>query len=198
MKKSLAIFFLIITSMAFGQNSNNGNATVLGGRHEIRFSIGDPFCSRGSINGAFVNSNSNYGNTFAPTKFANKMAATPSFTLGYRYRVVNWLWIGGDINSCGFWGTKTIKSGLETYPIFNHAYNWGTFFAVRFSYFNREKISLYSEVAMNVIVGGKNMGLPRGGMTLIGFNAGGAHWFGSAELGVGYKGFLNAGFGYRF
>ena len=84
---------------------------------------------------------------------------------------------------------------------------------IRFSYFNRPHVTLYSglSVGVDLHIPGKYEGneaykdyypdplfYSAFQATLFGVKAGGSHWFGSFELGAGYKGIASLGVGYEF
>ena len=117
-------------------------------------------------------------------------------SVGYRYRALTWPWVGGDVNFLGYFGRPASGSTVEPFNSFMvHAS-----FAVRFSYLNREMVTLYSEYSHGIVGWSKNV-VARERMlsqfTLIGVEFGCGRWFGSAELGLGYRGLLNVGVGCR-
>ena len=78
---------------------------------------------------------------------------------------------------------------------------------IRFSYFNREKINLYSGIGLGIQAAFQTNIPPNPSLrfstnvacqlTFFGVSFG-KKWVGSAELGLGYKGVFNMGIGYRF
>ena len=138
--------------------------------HEFRFSLGDPIIQSRKV-------------------LYENMVTLPVMSLSYRFRALKWLWIGSDLSYCA-----SISKGL-----YSDAHQVLLALSVRFSYLNREKVVLYSEVSSSLI--GYTTGfhtsvfIPQ--LTAFGVSVGGQNWFGSVELGVGYKGIFNLGFGYR-
>lgn len=174
-------------------------------RHEFTIGIGDP---------ARVNYHRNRTGTepdFYPEVwlqnqpvFGNVYTTCP-ITLGYRFRVLKWLWVGGDISYCGFFGSfREPYTDQKVGAYRDHFISIMP--AVRFSYLNREYVTLYSGIAGGIAFEfGKtypdykfhnnHLALQ---CTLFGVSAGNQSWFGFAELGWGFKGYANAGFGFRF
>jgi hypothetical protein len=76
---------------------------------------------------------------------------------------------------------------------------------LRFSYLNRPHVTLYSGIALGVMLDHVKSREYQGTQAFLGYQltafgvkAGGKHWFGNVELGVGHKGIASAGFGYQF
>ena len=76
---------------------------------------------------------------------------------------------------------------------------------VRFSYLNRPHVTLYSGIALGVMLDHVKAREYQGTQAFLGYQltafgvkAGGNHWFGNVELGIGQKGIVSAGFGYQF
>lgn len=175
-------------------------------RHEFTLGVGDP---------ARVNYFRNRVGTLASfypevwlqnqVYFGNVYTSCP-ITLGYRFRVLKWLWVGGDVSYCGFFGS--FKDRYTDQKVGNYRDHFISIMpAVRFSYLNRDHFTLYSGIAGGVALeycksytGYKahNNHLAFQ-LTLFGISAGSQRWFGFAELGCGFKGgYANAGFGFRF
>jgi len=175
-------------------------------RHEFTLGIGDP---------ARVNYFRNRVGTLASyypevwlqnqVYFGNVYTSCP-ITLGYRFRVLKWLWVGGDVSYCGFFGS--FKDSYTDQKVGNYRDHFISIMpAVRFSYLNRDHFTLYSGIAGGVALeycksytGYKahNNHLAFQ-LTLFGISAGSQRWFGFAELGCGFKGgYANAGLGFRF
>lgn len=171
MKKSILIMaILVATIAAFAQNVSVQKDF---NRHEIRVGIGDPFV-------AFYSAQPNTMNHICPP-----------INIEYHYRALKWLWVGGGINFYGSFEPDKKAWQLST-----------PYLSTRFSYFNREHVILYSGFSASLFAitdSAKNLKRTvYSHFTLFGVSAGNRNWFGSAELGLGYKGFLNLGFGYRF
>ena len=169
-------------------------------RNEFSLSVGDPVFANWT---RFVDFSSARGSWLEiPT--TTDVYTTLPITLSYRYRLLKWLWLGGDISYCGFFGTsRNIYTGE---PMYRYRENTVCIMpAVRFSYLNREHVTLYSGFASGLKFGFSKaynekqsyVRLPFQ-LTLFGVSAGSQSWFGFAEVGVGNEGFAKAGFGYRF
>ena len=143
---------------------------------------------------------------------------SPVISGSYYYRVTPWFWVGLSMNYAHY--TKNIKvryawddpsamrvEGTRTYHLL------GIMPGIRFSYFNRPHVTLYSglSVGVDLHISGKYEGgetykdyypdplfYSAFQATLFGVKAGGKHWFGSFELGAGYKGIAALGVGYEF
>lgn len=174
-------------------------------RHEFTLGVGDP---------ARVNYFRNRVGTLAnyypevwlqnQVYFGNVYTSCP-ITLGYRFRVLKWLWVGGDVSYCGFFGA--FKDRYTDQKVGDYRDHFISIMpAVRFSYLNRDHVTLYSGIA-----GGFALEYCKSypdykahnnhlafQLTLFGVSAGNQRWFGFAELGCGFKGYVNAGFGFRF
>ena len=181
-------------------------------RHEIRFEVSDPFGIR-EIVGRMENrhySDLLHDGVIPPTTAIHAFRATPFFSLNYHYRLTKWLWTGAMVNYA-YYRDHTDY----TYRIYNT--RWMHCITLmpelRFSYFNRPHVTLYSAVATGVtlFVGHENPSweiydgqwwklstFPTFQLTAFGIRAGGEHLFGTFELGVGIKGIASAGIGYAF
>ena len=174
-------------------------------RHEFTIGIGDP---------ARVNFHRNRRGTepnYYPEVWMQNQSifgdlyTTCPITLGYRFRVLKWLWVGGDVSYCGFFGSfRDLYTDQKVGDYRDHFISIMP--AVRFSYLNRKYVTLYSGIAGGIALEyGKtypdykfhnnHLALQ---CTLFGVSAGSQSWFGFAELGWGFKGYVNAGFGFRF
>lgn len=192
MKKNiiLALMLSVASFLSIGQTINQGKDYSI---HEFRISIGDPLIQMHHVNGLY-SSGLSFSNLFQLPEYEGQCITSLPVTIGYRFRPLKWLWIGGDLTYYHFWGKEKNSSQGDNIS----AYMISLDFAIRFSYLNKEKVTLYSELTYNLI--GYHPGMSRmpPHCTLLGVNTGGKHWFGSFEFGYGYKGLFNVGFGYRF
>ena len=176
-------------------------------RHEIRFEVGDPL-------GIMILQNKNNhlpnisGSNLTAVGYAWR--ATPVFSFNYHYRFTKWLWAGAMVNYVFFKGHTDY-----TFTRFGNRTQHGITLMpeLRFSYFNRPHVTLYSAAALGFtfFLGHINTSLddlhsyqlyisefPSFQLTAFGIRAGGEHLFGTFELGAGIKGFASAGIGYAF
>lgn len=176
-------------------------------RHEIRFEVGDPL-------GIMIlqNKNNQLPNISGSnlTAVGHAWRATPVFSFNYHYRLTKWLWAGAMVNYA-YYRDHTDYS----YQLYNM--RWMHCISLmpelRFSYYNRPHVTLYSTVAVGatLFAGNKNPSwelydgqwwkfsvYPTFQLTAFGIRAGGEHLFGTFELGVGIKGIASAGIGYAF
>ena len=176
-------------------------------RHEIRFEVGDPL-------GIMIlqNKNNHLPNISGSnlTVVGHAWRATPVFSFNYHYRLTKWLWAGAMVNYVFF------KDHTDyTFTRFSNRTQHGITLMpeLRFSYFNRPHVTLYSAAALGFtfFLGHINTSLddlhshqlyisefPSFQLTAFGVRAGGEHLFGTFELGAGIKGFVSAGIGYAF
>lgn len=132
-------------------------------------------------------------------------SALPTLSLSYHYRVAKWCWIGGSLGHTHL--------GSHTMPERNDEH-FNLLAELRFSYLNRKHVTLYSGLGLGI---GFMVGHPYKQidlatyeervphyhysslqLTAIGVRAGSKHWFGTAELGFGARGFATLGVGYAF
>ena len=143
---------------------------------------------------------------------------TPIFSVSYHYRVSPWFWVGVSMNYSYYAkGIRIRYSWDDPYALQvegTRSYHLLGFMPeIRFSYLNRPHVTLYSALSAGVDmhISGKYEGdeqykdyypdqlfYSAFHVTLFGVKAGGKHWFGSLELGAGYKGIVSAGVGYEF
>lgn len=132
-------------------------------------------------------------------------SALPTLSLSYHYRAAKWCWIGGSLGHTHL--------GSHTMPERNDEH-FNLLAELRFSYLNRKHVTLYSGFGLGI---GFMVGHPYKQidlatyeervphyhysslqLTAIGVSAGAEHWFGTAELGFGARGFATLGVGYAF
>lgn len=134
---------------------------------------------------------------------------TPSITAGYMLRLKKWLWLGGQIN---YFSAHQNVRDLFTEEILcrDHTEMLSIIPTVRFSYLNTKYVTLYSAVGLGASICSSvshpdtpeepvvsiDM-FPAFQLTYIGISVG-HKFYGFTELGIGNKGFIYAGFGYRF
>lgn len=181
--------------------------------HEIRLEVSDPL-------GYTILQSPQYHAFFGyePECSIESETFVPIFSAGYHYRVLPWFWIGASINYGYTKDNLSVRYTLDDPLAFNvvstQSYHLiGILPDIRFSYFNRPHVTLYSALSVGVVAhirdkydGGEEYKeyythpniYSAFQATLFGVKAGGRHWFGSFELGAGYKGFAAMGVGYEF
>ncbi len=140
---------------------------------------------------------------------------TPNFNFGYEYRFKKWFWFGGTCTYGGSYDRWVDRVTKQTMLNSNFHYI-GITPTFRFSWLNKTHVTLYSgfSIGLGCYFGTVSKGdtylesVERsrdlhyfsfaGELNLIGVKAGGEHWYGFAELGVGTHGLVQAGFGYHF
>ena len=180
--------------------------------HEIKLEVSDWF---GVL---FMQTHWLHLPTGSEVSYDSPEKISPVISGSYYYRVTPWFWVGLSMNYAHY--TKNIKvryawddpsamrvEGTRSYHLL------GIMPDIRFSYFNRPHVTLYSSlsIGVNLHIPGKYEGdetykdyypdplfYSAFQATLFGVKAGGSHWFGSFELGAGYKGIASLGVGYEF
>lgn len=118
-----------------------------------------------------------------------------NYTLSYTYQDRRWLQYGGKavFGASTRW-RKDIYTG-EKLENFSY-YCLSIMPSVRFNWFYREKVQLYSTISVGIVTDFDEV-YPWGDLTLIGCSFG-RKFFGFAEFGMGTAGWLRGGIGYRF
>jgi len=184
-------------------------------RHEVRFEVSDPFGFFFLMNLREFDNGGHTEYTFDPNDgLAFAFRTTPVFSFNYHYRLTKWLWVGAMVNYAYYKDHTDLP--FHTNAIYTQRrMNCLTLMPeLRFSYYNRPHVTLYSAVAAGTtLFFGKQLYAKQYGdfyweksskvnpsfqLTAFGVRAGGEHLFGSFELGVGIKGFVSAGIGYAF
>ncbi len=184
-------------------------------RHEFQFNIGDPMQNvqfsylyrqhkdriRDFGYGALV---STPGLWTQPLEDYTVTRYVPVFSFSYHYRAAKWFWVGGLSTFSGLHTTYRDRLTDEKTGG-GSEFIWTIMPAIRFSYLNREHVTLYSGAAFGLLFDHIRVREYQGSSTLLtyhltglGVKAGGKHWFGDVEVGYGYKGVVSAGFGYQF
>lgn len=178
-------------------------------RHEIGLGIGDPAIAllyRPSLF-EFYNWNSPVDDWFVDDKFYHgAYYATCPLTFHYVYRAAKFLWVGFDFSYMGVYAKRYRSMDDAQFGWMNEHY-LTLMPKIRFSYFNRKYVTMYSGLSTGVTVGLIDPEFPAGFMTarvlptiqatFYGVSVGNT-WYGFAELGCGYNGFIRTGFGYHF
>ncbi len=192
-------------------------------RHEFRLGVSDPF-------GLWLLKNEQVDfltvGDFDASIIQENRHFTPVVSFDYHFRASKWFWLGLTTAYSYYKGSVDYVEGivaavdLPNVPVYSWQEKEHQFVImpeVRFSYLNRPHVTLYSGLAMGVLINRGNC--YRGGtvpenlyhpdenhtsafsafqLTAFGVKAGAKHWFGSFEAGVGIKGFVNLGVGYEF
>ena len=140
-----------------------------------------------------------------PHDFRSDMASTDTYltprlfvgnySLSYTYQDRRWLQYGGKVVFGA--STRWRKSAHTGEKIDNLSYySLSVMPSVRFNWFYRDAVQLYSTISVGVITDFDEV-YPWGDLTLVGCSFG-RKFFGFAEVGMGMAGWLRAGVGYRF
>ena len=168
-------------------------------KHDIRVGVG-------SMSLVTTFALDDWGNDYEPSyNFRNDMAnadtyLTPrmfvgNYTLSYTYQDRRWLQYGGKAVFGA--STRWRKDAYTGQKLENLSYySLSVMPSVRFNWFYREKVQLYSTVSVGIITDFDEV-YPWGDLTLFGCSFG-RKFFGFAEVGMGTAGWLRGGIGYRF
>ena len=206
-------------------------------RHEFRLGVSDPF-------GILLLKNEqvdflcirNQTNTGIDMPIINEdRHFTPLVSFDYHYRAAKWFWLG-ITTGYGYYKATVdyLPNGVVPAVEIPNAvvdswqekeHQFIIMPEVRFSYLNRPHLTLYSGLAMGLLINRGNYYrgtvyediwfdlVPESSfspqknhtsvfsafqLTAFGLKAGAKHWFGSFEAGFGIKGFANLGVGYEF
>lgn len=140
-----------------------------------------------------------------PHDFRSDMASTDiyltpryfvgNYSLSYTYHDRRWLQYGGKVVFGA--STRWRKDSFTGEKIDNLSYySLSVMPSVRFNWFYRDAVQLYSTISVGVITDFDEV-YPWGDLTLVGCSFG-RKFFGFAEVGMGMAGWLRAGVGYRF
>jgi hypothetical protein len=199
-KQIIFITVILLASSALHAQKRDSTSTFVFSKHEIKLSYGDAF------------------NAMADTMdiIMNNAHFKANFTISYAYRHKKWLWFG--INAVNYIG-KPIRYDMREYDV-NGKYvdyryttkdhGFGFLPAIRFSYLNREKTTLYSgiEVFGCFWIKSHTDGMPNKMEKTLAYHLTYFGWssyldesrkvFIGGELGAGYRGVINIHGGYRF
>lgn len=118
-----------------------------------------------------------------------------NYSLTYTYHDRKWLQYGGQVVFGA--STRSRKDALTNNKLENqNRYVLSVMPTVRFSWFYREAVQMYSSVSFGFTTDFEDLYM-WGDATLFGCSFG-RNFFGFAEVGLGMSGWLRAGFGYRF
>ena len=168
-------------------------------KHDIRVGIGtmslvtsfalDDWNSDMGPSREFRNDMANADTFLTPRMFIG------NYTLSYTYQDRRWLQYGGKAVFGA--STRWRKDAYTGQKLENLSYySLSVMPSVRFNWFYREKVQLYSTVSVGIITDFDEV-YPWGDLTLFGCSFG-RKFFGFAEVGMGTAGWLRGGIGYRF
>lgn len=169
-------------------------------KHDIRVGVG----SLGLMTSLFLDDWGCY-DYLATTSFNTSLKnadtySTPRwfvgiYSLSYTYHHFRWLQYGATV-SFGASTCKTRHTLTNEVLENNNLYMLSVMPTVRFVWYWREKVQLYSSVSLGVMTDMYEI-LPWGDVTLVGCSFG-RKLFGFAEIGGGMSGIFRIGMGYRF
>lgn len=223
--KQITFLFLFAATilMVQAQDENDKSAwkTQLP-RHDIQFGISDP-CLSGFFTGSYpiggmkdpfwedYNTPHTWFSEYDEYRTATQTTGTLYFS--YVYRVAKWCSVGATVSYVGFF-SKT-RDRITNDVLGHSSEHYITVMpTVRFSWFNRPCVTMYSGLAggLGIVSQESRYGRPdrdslfysshtwptwAAQVTLFGIQAG-RKWYGFAEIGAGSRSTLTAGFGYHF
>lgn len=210
MKKTFFTLMLALAvTAAFAQNEEEPDWRTELPRHEIGFCIGDPAIALLYRPSTFGWNNDGYtpDDWFLDDKFYHgPRYATCPLTFHYMYRAAKFLWLGFDFSYMGVYSKLYREWDDAQFGWMNEHY-LTLMPKIRFSYFNRKYVTMYSGISTGITVGLIEPEFPAGFLsvrvrpavqaTFYGISVG-RTWYGFAEVGCGYNGFIRTGFGYHF
>ncbi len=210
MKKQFAIIMLIlISSVAYvqAQDEIEQDWRLELPRHEVGLGIGDPFMALLYRPGDYSYDSSPHETWFNDRNYYHgPVYTTCPISFHYLYRVAKFLWLGGTFSYCGVYAKRYEMCDRAQIGWMNEHY-LTLMPTIRFSYLNKKYVTLYSGVSTGCVLGivspTKLSARPdvqcyfAGQLTAFGVSTGNK-WYGFTEIGIGYNGFVRAGFGYRF
>ncbi|MCQ2284093.1 MAG: hypothetical protein MJZ57_04245 [Bacteroidales bacterium] len=210
MKKTV---FTVLLAMAltavFAQTEEEPDWRMELPRHEFGVGIGDPAIALLYRPSIFELPYDAYtpDDWFLDNKYYHgAYYATCPLTFHYMYRVAKFLWLGFDFSYMGVYAKRYGAADDVQIGWMNEHY-LTLMPKIRFSYFNRKYLTMYSGISTGVTVGLIESESPAGFMsvrvrpavqaTFYGISVG-KNWYGFAEVGCGYNGFIRTGFGCHF
>ncbi len=173
-------------------------------RHEISFGIGDPAFSLLYRGGGYydITTITTPEDSWFPNlsdTYHGPYYSTCPLAFQYMYRLKKFLWLGGTFSYTGVYA-KRYDASDNSQLGWNSEHYITLMPSIRFSYFNREYLTMYSGISTGVVLSLTDRAtkflLP---VQVTGFGISvGKTWHGFAEFGFGMNGFVRTGFGYRF
>lgn len=229
MKRAILILMMVFLGWSSSaQDTLSWKQTLQ--RHDIYFGIGDPLfagltndrfpifskCGYGFFSKCSNNQGPHYATDwFSPDTYSSGVMATPTISIGYKYRIVKWFWLGATVSYTGFFETIYDRVSNKKYSTLN-SHILTIMPEVRFSWLNKKYVTLYSGIGLGVnfifddVYYSENTAHIKAGhrtdyvghsftgqLTFAGVHVG-REWYGFTEIGIGTRGIIQAGFGYNF
>lgn len=202
----LGMISLLVISQLQAQQSDSIAQSYVYPRHECQFGIGDPLIMKMYSSEPFIFFDvfsDEQENWFAPDTYRGMRVTTCPLTFSHMFRVKKWFWVGGLFSYTGIFNQEYDRATRDAV-----GYTKEHFFAIapaiRFSWVNTKYVTMYSGISLGVMFSllqtqqTKSFDIdPFFQLTSIGVSVG-KKWYGFSELGIGAKGIVTAGFGYRF
>ena len=180
-------------------------------RHDIQIGIGDPILPA-LATGHVIGFRKDYyhqptaADWFGPDLY-KCVFWTPNISVGYKYRLTKWFWIGATVSYTGLFDVyydRVTNEKVSTQS--DHIIT--VMPSVRFSWINKKYVTLYSGLSLGYALDifqhksktDPYIGCGHGALfqlTAVGIHVG-RKWYGFTEIGFGIQGFIQAGFGYNF
>ena len=208
--------FLIITLVSLGlslsaqEDTPSWKETLQ--RHDIQIGIGDPILPAIAsghyiiFRGCYTDYDRTAANWFSPDTYKG-IYSTPNISIGYKYRLAKWFWLGATVSYTGMYDVnydRVTNEKLSTQS--DHIITIMP--SVRFSWLNKKYVTLYSGLSLGYALDLYQRKSATDPYTECSHGAGfqltavgvhvGRKWYGFTEVGIGFQGFIQAGFGYNF
>ena len=208
----LCCFALFSVNYVLAQDDNSEKKTFQLPKNEFHISWGDPLISSsmmGSWGYYYDPYYHNYGyDWFEPIAAIKKQYIIGSFSLSYYHRFKKWFWFGGTVSTTSNTGGKCYDAITKEPLSYSNQTYLGFAPAIRFSYLNRQYVTLYSGLSIGMSLIFNTIKEPNAKKVETSFfmyqqwtffgASFGDRFFGNVELGVGNKGIISVGFGYKF
>ena len=209
MKRIFLILMLVSMGISLSAQEETPSWKETLQRHDIQIGIGDPLLpalATGHVISFFPFHERSAADWFRPDAYKG-IYWTPNISVGYKYRLAKWFWLGATVSYTGFYDVsydRVTNEKLSTQS--DHIITIMP--SVRFSWLNKKYVTLYSGLSLGYALDIYHANYPDmrytgcGHGALFQLTAVGVHvgreWYGFTEIGFGIQGFINAGFGYNF
>ena len=209
MKKTFLILMLVSMGISLSAQEETPSWKETLQRHDIQIGIGDPLLpalATGHVISFFPFHERSAADWFRPDAYKG-IYWTPNISVGYKYRLAKWFWLGATVSYTGFYDVsydRVTNEKLSTQS--DHIITIMP--SVRFSWLNKKYVTLYSGLSLGYALDiyqrnsatDPYVNYGHGGcfqLTAVGVHVG-RKWYGFTEIGMGFQGFIQAGFGYNF
>ena len=213
MKKTFLILMLACMGLSLSAQEEEPSWKETLQRHDIQIGIGDPLLPAIASGHYIV-----FGcrpdylwqrtafDWFGPDTYKG-IYCTPNISIGYKYCLTKWFWLGATVSYTGLYDVYYDRVTNE--KVSTQSDQIITIMpSVRFSWLNKKYVTLYSGLSVGYALDLYQRKSATDPYTACSHGAGfqltavgvhvGRKWYGFTEIGVGFQGFIQAGFGYNF